>query len=85
MPKCHVKLGRRGRLVIPAEFRKALGLSVGDEITIELRDGELRLRSFGATLERVQAVVRKYVPDDRSLADELIAERRQEAAREDQE
>jgi AbrB family looped-hinge helix DNA binding protein len=83
MRKRHVKLACGGRVVIPAEFRRALGISVGDDITLELREGELRLRSFRATLEKVQAMVRKYVPDGRSLADELIAERRAEAAREE--
>jgi bifunctional DNA-binding transcriptional regulator/antitoxin component of YhaV-PrlF toxin-antitoxin module len=73
-------------VVIPAEFRKALGVRVGDSMVIELGDDELRLRSRQAAIKRVQALVRKYIPDDgRSLADELIAERREEAAREERE
>jgi hypothetical protein len=53
---------------------------------IELNDDELRLRSRQAAIKKVQALVRKYIPDDgRSLADELIAERRDEAAREERE
>lgn len=82
----HVRIAPGGRVVIPAEFRKALGLAVGDDVVIELTEGELRLRSLDATIRKVQAMVRRYIPDDgRSLADELIAERRQEAAREEQE
>jgi AbrB family looped-hinge helix DNA binding protein len=73
-----------GRVVIPAEFRKALGVKIGDAMVIELDGDELRLRSRQAAIKRVQAMVRKYIPDDRrSLADELIAERREEAAREE--
>jgi AbrB family looped-hinge helix DNA binding protein len=74
-----------GRVVLPAEFRKALGVSVGDSVVIELRDGELRLRSFDAAIRRAQETVRKYVPEGVSLADELIRERREEAAREEHE
>lgn len=71
-------------MVIPAEFRKALGVGVGDDMVIELTGDELRLRSRQAAIKRVQAMVRKYIPDEsRSLADELIAERRAEAAREE--
>lgn len=33
-------------------------------------------------LEKVQAMVRKFVPEGQSLVDELIADRRSEAARE---
>ena len=34
-------------------------------------------------IRRAQEILAKYVPEGRSLADELIAERRAEAARED--
>ena len=85
MASRHVKIAPGGRVVIPVEFRKALGVEVGDAMVVELRDGELRLRSLDTAIKRVLAMVRKYIPDEaRSLADELIAERRQEAAREDQ-
>ena len=59
-------------------------LKFGDDMVIELTGDELRLRSRRAAIKRVQAMVRQYIPDDkRSLADELIAERRAEAAREE--
>jgi AbrB family looped-hinge helix DNA binding protein len=86
MTSRHVRIAPGGRVVIPAEFRKALGVRVGDHMIIELNDDELRLRSRQAAIKKVQALVRKYIPDDgRSLADELIAERRDEAAREERE
>ena len=81
-----VRIAQGGRVVIPAEFRKALGVGIGDEMVIELQGDELRLRSRQDAIKRVQAMVRKYIPDEnRSLADELIAERREEAAREERE
>jgi AbrB family looped-hinge helix DNA binding protein len=85
MTSRHVRIAPGGRLVIPAEFRKALGVEVGDAMVIELKDGELRLRSLDAAIRRAQEIVRKYVPEGVSLADELIRERRQEAAREERE
>ena len=36
-------------------------------------------------IKRAQDIVRKYIPKGVSLVDELIAERRHEAAREDEE
>ena len=86
MPSRVVRISPGGRVVIPAEFRKALGVGIGDDMLIQLKGEELRLRSRQAAIKRVQAMVRKYLPDEsRSLADELIAERREEAAREDRE
>jgi AbrB family looped-hinge helix DNA binding protein len=85
MASRHVRIAPGGRVVIPAEFRKAIGVEVGDSVVIELKDGELRLRSLDAAIRGAQAIVRKYVPEGVSLADELIRERREEAAREERE
>jgi AbrB family looped-hinge helix DNA binding protein len=79
----HVKIAPGGRVVVPAEFRRALGVDIGDDVVIELTNGELRLRSLDAAIQRAQEIVRKYVPKGVSLADELIRERREEAAREE--
>ena len=70
-------------MVVPAEFRRALGVDIGDDVVSELMNGELRLRSLAAAIKRAQEIVRKYVPEGVSLADELIRERREEAGREE--
>jgi AbrB family looped-hinge helix DNA binding protein len=67
-------------LVIPAAFRKALGLKTGDEVLLVLEDGELRVVSPRQAVARAQNLVRRYVPRERSLSEELIQERREEAA-----
>jgi bifunctional DNA-binding transcriptional regulator/antitoxin component of YhaV-PrlF toxin-antitoxin module len=79
-----VRLGPDGRVVIPAAFRDALALKDGDVMIASLEDGEMRLATMAAVARRVQALIRKFVPEGVSLSDELIAERRQEAAREEQ-
>jgi AbrB family looped-hinge helix DNA binding protein len=54
MQSRHVKIAPGGRVVLPAEFRKTLGVSVGDSVVIELEDGELRLRSLDAAIKRAR-------------------------------
>jgi len=71
-----------GRLQIPAEIRRALGLRDGDEVRMEIVDGELHVRSFKQILARVQERLRPYAKPGVSIVDELIAERRAEAERE---
>ncbi len=71
-----------GRLQIPADVRKALGLAVGDDVRLEVVDGELRVRSFKAALAHVRAMVREHVPDGVSLTEELMADRRAAAVSE---
>jgi len=77
-----VKIGTNGRLVIPANLRKVLGVEEGDELLARIVDGELRITTPAAAIKRAQAIVRRYVPTDHSLVDELIKERREAAARE---
>lgn len=71
-----VKIGSSGRLVIPAQFRKALGVEAGDELLVRVVDGELRLTTPATAIKRAQDLVRRYVPAERSLADDLIRDRR---------
>ncbi len=75
-------IGRGGRVVIPAPYRKVLGLREGDEVIIYLQGDELRLQTIQQALRRAQHIVRQHVPQDRSVAAELIVERRKEARRE---
>ncbi|MCX6089979.1 MAG: AbrB/MazE/SpoVT family DNA-binding domain-containing protein [Candidatus Atribacteria bacterium] len=74
-------IGEGGRLVIPAAYRKALGLKPGDEVLLMLEDGEIRMMSTRQAIARAQALLRCYIPEGRSLSQELIQERREEASR----
>jgi len=49
-------------------------------VVLEVSDKESRISTLQTRIEEAQATVRKYISPDRSLADELSAERR-EAAR----
>jgi AbrB family looped-hinge helix DNA binding protein len=73
------RLDSAGRVLIPADIRKALGVSEGDQVKLELDDDGLRIISRKAAIRKAQDVFRKYAPDGVSLRDELIAERRQAA------
>jgi AbrB family looped-hinge helix DNA binding protein len=78
--KARMRINENGRVVIPASFRKRLGMRVGDEVVLQIQDDELRITTLKRTIERAQRLVRKHVKPGTSLVDELIAERR-EAAR----
>lgn len=82
MKTFRTKIRAGGRVVIPAPCRAALGLKPGDDLLIDLEDGELRLITPARALQRIQAIVRRYVPKGVLLSEELIRERREEAARE---
>jgi len=74
------KLTNGNRVVIPAAIRKSLGIKVGDAVTLVLRDnGEVRLLTQAEAIRQAQQLVRQFVPEERSLVDELIIDRRAES------
>lgn len=80
MPRMTTTLDKEGRLTIPVEVRRSLGLEAGDQVVIELTEsGAHLLLSRKEALRRAQALVRLYVPEGRRLSDELIEERRRES------
>ncbi len=79
-----VKLGKQGRLVIPADLRRELELKEGDEVSMHADGGQLVVETPAAALRRLKGMFAD-LPPGVSMADELIAERRVEALREEQE
>ena len=78
--EARIRVNENGRIVIPAAFRKALGIEAGDEVTLRLQDDALNITTQQRRIARAQRRARKYVKPGSSLVDELLAERR-EAAR----
>ena len=83
MNKIRVRISETGRVSIPADVRKIMGLEHGGVVTMELDGNDLRIRTLREGVARAQAVARRLVGDGGDiLSDELIAERRREASRE---
>ena len=82
MASIKTKIGEGGRVVVPAKYRKALDLKPGDDVILVLEDGEVRITTLPRVIQRAQEMVRRHNPEGRSLVDELIQERRDEADRE---
>jgi AbrB family looped-hinge helix DNA binding protein len=77
-----VRVSENGRVVIPASFRKALGIEVGDEVVLELKNDELRITTQQQRIQRARERARKYLHKGVSLSKELLAERREAAKHE---
>lgn len=80
LKSARVRVGRGGRLVIPAPMRRRLRLDPGVDAVLTEVEGHLEVTTAEAALAEFQKEVARYVPADVSLVDELIAERRREAA-----
>ena len=76
------RMTKEGRVLIPAEIRRSLGLRPDEPLQIYTVDGELRIVSRLQGIRRAQAIAAKYKQPGHSVVDEFIAEKRDEAARE---
>lgn len=76
------RINENGRVVIPAAFRKALGIEVGDEVVLRIQDDELRITTQQRRIQRARRRARQYVKPGTSLVNELLTERREAAKHE---
>lgn len=77
-----VRLEDKGRILLPAAYRKALGIQPHDELVLSLDGKEVRLMSRDEALRRIQDTVVAAIGPDRLLSDELSTQRAEEAERE---
>jgi AbrB family looped-hinge helix DNA binding protein len=76
------KVTEGGRIVIPAKMRNALGIKVGNNVTLTLKNGALEITTRDEAFRRIEEMMKPHIKPGRSVVDELIAERRQEAKNE---
>lgn len=78
------KMIKGGKLVIPAELRREFGFNDGDTLVLEREGGGLVIKTYEQVVREVQAEMKRLIgPYKGSIVDELIADRRAEAAAED--
>ena len=75
-------IGKSGRLVIPAQYRKALGLTEGEGVMISLKEGHIEILPIEQSIKNAQEKVAKYLQSDTDLVEILFAERKADAANE---
>ena len=82
IPASTVTVGPQGRLVIPSEIRRKMGIGSGDVLLALVEDERLVLEKREAVLQRLLRRF-EHVPVEVSLSDDLILERRSAFRREE--
>ncbi|MEM9803945.1 MAG: AbrB/MazE/SpoVT family DNA-binding domain-containing protein [Cyanobacteria bacterium P01_D01_bin.56] len=80
----HGKISDRGRIVVPAQLRRSLGLNSGDDIVLREHNGGLHVISLQQAIKRVQHLAREKIPSDVNLTSELLKDRRAEVQKEEE-
>jgi len=80
-----IRVGKQGRIVLPASIRRELDINEGDQLSVEVdEEGRVVMESPEAALKKIRQQLKERM-GDRSLVDELIADRRREFEREERE
>lgn len=70
-----------GRIQLPAQLRRELGLNAGDTVDLESHDGQVVVQRPSKALERIRARLSKYVEPGSDVVGELKAQRIEDAQR----
>jgi AbrB family looped-hinge helix DNA binding protein len=73
-----VILDERGRVVVPASYRRALGLQAGSRLLVRLEADGVRLQTPEQALAWARRLVKPYLEGRPSAADELLSDRAEE-------
>jgi AbrB family looped-hinge helix DNA binding protein len=83
-PSAELTVNEQGRVTIPAQIRRAAGIEPGAPLVVYVEDGRVVLETREQLAARLRRDVAAAWTGEGSVVDELIADRRAEAAREDQ-
>lgn len=75
-------LDAAGRVLIPVTLRRQYGLDAGDPVILEPSESGIVLRPMETVVREVQAFFADAATPEVRLSDELLDDRRKEAARE---
>lgn len=78
-----VQVAENGRMNLPADVRRALGLSGPGRVILTQDENGVLLTTADHALKRIRALAARFKVDGRSVVDELLADRREEASRDD--
>jgi AbrB family looped-hinge helix DNA binding protein len=82
-PGVEVSVNAQGRVTIPAQMRRAAGIEAGVPLVAYVEDGRVVIETREQLADRIRRDVAAAWSGTGSVVDELIADRRAEAARED--
>jgi AbrB family looped-hinge helix DNA binding protein len=73
------KVSGAGRVVLPAELRRAFGLEDGVEVIFSRTEHGIQVTTLDEAIREAQDLARRYVPEDVNLVEALREARKQDS------
>lgn len=80
-----IPVAKNGRMNLPADMRRAMGLSDDGYLVLTVDGDEIRMTTQAQMLKHVRDLLAPYKPEGDLASEQLIRERRNEAERESNE
>jgi AbrB family looped-hinge helix DNA binding protein len=77
-------VNQQGRVTIPAQIRREAGIEAGTPLVVYVEDGRVVIETREQLGQRIRREIAQSWTGEGPVVDELIADRRAEAAHEDQ-
>jgi bifunctional DNA-binding transcriptional regulator/antitoxin component of YhaV-PrlF toxin-antitoxin module len=78
-----IRIAKNGRMVLPRSARNALGVTGAGVVVLSIDGDDVKLSSMRQSIKRAQDLYRQHATNDLSV-DDFLAERRAEAARDNE-
>jgi AbrB family transcriptional regulator (stage V sporulation protein T) len=73
------KVSGAGRVVLPAELRKELGIKDGKDVIFSRTEYGIQVTTLDQAIRQSQEMIRRYIPKGVSLVDDLHETRRKDS------
>jgi antitoxin PrlF len=80
-----VRVTESGRISIPADMRRAMGIEKGGTVHLELVEGHLEITTLHQAIKNIQKMAREDGWHGNVTVDEFLEQRRKDAKREEEE
>jgi bifunctional DNA-binding transcriptional regulator/antitoxin component of YhaV-PrlF toxin-antitoxin module len=79
-----VKIEKNGKILLPVNVRRILNVQGGSDLLLRIDETKqsITMETRDQALARIRTRLAKYIPEGAMLSEELLADRRDEAARE---
>lgn len=82
MPRYDIPLQENGRMILPVELRRALGVGQGGRVVVQSDGDRIEITTAERSRARARERMQRIFAGREGVVDELIAERREGARRE---
>ena len=76
-----IPIQENGRMILPMELRKSLGLEKGDRVLIEAEGETITLTTARQRRKKAQEIAARYATPGEAVVDDFLSEKRKDAAR----